>query len=273
MSPPIDVALSPLAPGPLLRIAAGATEVDIAPTAGGRVARIVHEGLDWLQGWAPDHEAALAWGCYPMVPWAGRIRGGRFRFDERDFQLPPGLGAHAIHGVGFTSAWQVESHGLDAVELSLRLPEDERWPFGGTARQRIAVLRGRLRLELSVTAGAQAMPAVIGWHPWLRKPDQLAFAPEAMYPRDRDGIATLPLAPPSSPPWDDCFVHAGPILAMRGGQVLRLSSDCRHWVVYDELAHVTCVEPQSGPPDAFNLVPSRLEPHATRSAWFAWDWL
>ena len=36
--------------------------------------------------------------------------------------------------------------------------------------------------------------------------------------------------------------------------VVQVESDCDHWVVYDEPADATCVEPQSGPPDAFNLV-------------------
>lgn len=273
MTAPVLPALCPMSPGPLLRIAAGPTEIDVAPAAGGRLAQVVHDGLDWLQGPTPGQEAAIAWGCYPMVPWAGRIRAGRFRFDGRDFELPPGLGGHAIHGVGFTAPWRVEWHRRDAIELSLELPTDARWPFGGVVRQRISVLRSRLRLEMSLTADAQAMPAVLGWHPWLAKPDQLVFAPESMYPRDADGIATLPSVAPSPPPWDDCFVHGGPILALRGEQMLRLSSDCDHWVVYDASPHATCIEPQTGPPDAFNLRPNRLAPHSTLSAWFAWDWL
>jgi aldose 1-epimerase len=45
-------------------------------------------------------------------------------------------------------------------------------------------------------------------------------------------------------------------------------------VVYDEPAHATCVEPQSGPPDAFNLGRARdLEPGASLSARFLWEWV
>jgi len=35
--------------------------------------------------------------------------------------------------------------------------------------------------------------------------------------------------------------------------VVTISADCDHWVIYDHPADATCVEPQSGPPDAFNL--------------------
>ena len=77
-----------------------------------------------------------------------------------------------------------------AVELSLALPEDERWPFGGTAHQRIEAGEGWLKMDLSVRAGERPMPAVIGWHPWFRKPEQLDFSPSGIYPRDDEGIAT-----------------------------------------------------------------------------------
>ncbi len=68
-----------------------------------------------------------------------------------------------------------------------------------------------------------------------------------MYPRDGEGIATLPCVDPTTGPWDDCFI-ADSITLIRGGQRLRLRSDHDHWVVYDGTPHATCVEPQSGPP-------------------------
>jgi aldose 1-epimerase len=266
--------LSPLAPGRLLTIGAGALEVDIAAEAGGRIAQVRFEGVEQLVGHGGDGaDAAIAWGCYPMVPWCGRIRGGRFGFDGRSFRLPVNLGDHAIHGVGFLLPWRVVTHGLRHATLELALPADHRWPFGGTARQRIDVRGTVLELELSVTAGDQAMPASIGWHPWFRKPGRMEFAPEAMYPRDAQGITVLPPGPVRSGPWDDCFVNRTPVVLHRAGQRVRLVSECTDWVVYDETAHATCVEPQTAPPDAFNLVPGhRLQPGATLSARFSLQW-
>src|SRR5262245_23842174 len=97
----IDAAQRPLAPGETFGIGNEKIAVRIAPDAGGRIAQLNYEnGANWLCGYDKDHAAAIAWGSYPMVPWAGRIRRGRFRFDDREYQLPPNLGAHAIHGVG-----------------------------------------------------------------------------------------------------------------------------------------------------------------------------
>jgi aldose 1-epimerase len=77
-----------------------------------------------------------------------------------------------------------------------------------------------------------------------------------MYLRDADGVATAQTVNPSEPPWDDCFT--GPLHPPRlqvDGVSIELTSDCSHWVVFDELPHGTCVEPQSGPPDMLNLFP------------------
>ncbi len=270
---PPSGAMIPFPPGPLTTIGQGPLAVDIAAQAGGRLAQITWEGTDWLVDGSAGQSAMIAWGCYPMAPWAGRIRHGRFAFRDRNYQLPLNLDGHAIHGVAFGLPWRVEAHSPSHAELSLALPVDERWPFGGTCFQRIEAGDRQLRMSLSVRAGALAMPVVIGWHPWFRKPDRVEFSPTHMYPRDAEGIATGPLAQPDPGPWDDCFINRRPVLIHRSGQSLRLTSSCSHWVVYDEVAHATCFEPQSGPPDGFNIEPAWLPPGATIAAWFLMEWL
>ena len=269
-----DSALAPMAPGELIHIGRDTLSVVIAPDAGGRVAQIRHAGVEWLVEHDDGHPQMIAWGSYPMLPWAGRIRHGQFGFDGQRRTLPQNLGAHAIHGVGLALPWQVDEHGAHHAALSLALPEDERWPFGGVAHQRFEVTEHALRMELAVTAGEHGMPVTIGWHPWFRKPDRLVFAPARAYPRDEEGIACLPLVDPPPSPWDDCFINCQPVELHRAGQHLRLTSNCDHWVVYDEPAHATCVEPQTGPPDAFNLgLAHYLAPGETLSAWFQLDWV
>lgn len=269
---PAAGALAPLPPGTLLRLAAGATEVLVAPEAGGRIAQIVHRGAAQLVGPEDGDLAAIAWGCYPMLPWAGRVRHGRFAFGGRRYALPRNLGEHAIHGVGFVLPWRVDAHAASRVELSLDLPEDARWPFGGRARQRIEAGDDWLRLELSIAAGAQAMPVALGWHPWFRKPERMTFAPEGIYPRDADGIATRALGPVPPGPWDDCFLNREPVRLHLAGRALTLRSDCVYWVVYDAPEHATCIEPQSAPPDALNRDAQVLEPGQSRSIRYLMRW-
>ncbi|MER2021998.1 MAG: aldose epimerase [Stenotrophomonas sp.] len=269
---PKDDAQAPLPAGRLYWLRAGRLEVALAPDAGGRVAQMRYDGVDWLVGEQEGGAAAIGWGCYPMVPWAGRLRRGRFVFDGNRYALPTNFGGHAIHGVGFSRPWQVDSLGADSAMLSLELPEDRYWPFGGTATQAIQMRSDGLDLHLAVQAGDQPMPSVLGWHPWFRKPDRLLFAPKAMYPRDGEGIATLPCVRPAPGPWDDCFVSPVDVVLVSAGQRLRMRADTEHWVVYDGAAHATCVEPQTGPPDGFTLAPNHLQPGQRLALTFALTW-
>lgn len=263
-----------LPPGPLLTIADGALVVEIAPLAGGRVAQIHCDGIAQLIGHG-DHGAtgAIAWGSYPMVPWCGRIRAGAFAFEGGRHQLPVDGDGHALHGVGYLLPWQVSTHSARLVSMTLALPRDARWPFGGVAGQRIEVEGRQLAMTLSLTAVEHAMPFALGWHPWLRKPERLEFRPEAMYPRDVQGITVLPPGLVRPGPWDDCFVNRADVVSHRAGQRLRMTSDCREWVVYDVLEAATCIEPQTAPPDSFNLRPELvLRPGETANARFVMTW-
>jgi aldose 1-epimerase len=255
--------------------------VSVVPDAGGRIGQIVTDGVALLVGpgeGIPDPDDPLAWGSYPMVPWCGRIRLGRFDFDGDAYQLPINFGAHSIHGLGCREAWDVVGVADDHVRLELALPDDERWPFGGIARQRIIVdgavgAAGTVvRMELSVTAGDRAMPAAIGWHPWFRKPRSFDFRPRAMYRRDEEWITVDELVPVPDAAFDDCFVNDEPVrltIADRDREkAVTLASSCDRWVVFDMRDHGTCVEPQTAPPDAFNIAPNRVEPGDTLSAWF-----
>ena len=281
--------------------------VDIAVHAGGRIRQItvgrasVHTTLlaDPPGGASPT---GSGWGSFPMVPWAGRLRHGRFEtnghtvalglnvqdgigpggglIDPPISPLPAGTNAsvehehrHAIHGTTFARPWTVEQTNGDAVELSCTLSGDEQpapsqyclgWPFPGVARQRIEVAPDRLVCSLSVDAApGVSFPAAVGWHPWFHTPQRVDMTPTSMYVRDDTGIPTGQLVPAfsgphASGPWDDCFVNQDPVRLSYQRSVaatVTITSDCDHLVVFDHPEHATCIEPQSGPPDALNLAP------------------
>jgi aldose 1-epimerase len=247
-----------------LHIGTETTKVEIDSGRGGRIAQITFRDVALLVGESLARPLGdpMRWGCYPMVPWAGRVRNGQFVFDGHIHQLPVSDDGHAIHGVGYTSAWSVDHRTPTSLDLSLELPNDDTWPFGGSAHQRISVGHDELTLELAVTAGERPFPAMVGWHPWFRKPDALQFHPMAMY-RRVGGIAVDERLAVTPGPWDDCFLNFEPVAATIDGITVRLTSECTEWVVYDEPQHATCIEPQSGPPDAFNTRPEALEPGQT----------
>src|SRR5829696_9768717 len=88
----------------MLVLEAGDARATVDEEAGGRLASLVVDGHELLvtTGHLPG---PLYWGCYPMAPWAGRVRRGRFTFQGREHRLPINMAPHAIHGTTFTRPW------------------------------------------------------------------------------------------------------------------------------------------------------------------------
>jgi aldose 1-epimerase len=252
--------------------------VTIHPDAGSRIGQVTVGDQPLLVDVA-DAGHPMAWGSFPMAPWAGRICNGRFRFGDTDQQLEinhhDGDGperAHAIHGLVFDRPWP-DVHNVSDTSCTSAIALD--WNFGGLVTQKIDLHPDRVELTLTIESTGHTFPAELGWHPWFRKPDRLEFSPRAMYERDEFGIPTGALIEPTAGPWDDCFVNTQMVALhydRTTAPTVRVESDCDHWVVYDMPTHSTCVEPQSGPPDAFNLNPHLVDPNTPLSRTMTISW-
>ena len=250
----------------MLKLSADGATVTVDRARGGRLASLLVHGHELLVSRpAEGPPDPLLWGCFPMVPFAGRIRGGRFRWAGRLHELVPNHAGHAMHGTLFDQRWTIERADSGYVRLRARL--DPRWPFPGWAIHEIGLSPDRLDLRLEVHAAGAPFPATIGWHPWFRR--RLATGGSLIvdlqaarwYPRGSDG---LPLGgiepPPAMGPWDDCFTAiTWPVtLTWPGALEATITSTCDDLVLYDHPRHAICVEPQSGPPDALNLDKARI---------------
>jgi aldose 1-epimerase len=117
------------------------------------------------------------------------------------------------------------------------------------------------------------MPAQVGWHPWFLKPSHTSLIFESMLQRDGHGIATTFRKRTDAVNVDDCFINPLAPLSLTVNEVkLVLSSDCSHWVVYDQPIHATCIEPQSGAPNEINDSPVILAPGESLARWFTIAW-
>ena len=270
----------------MITLQAGMAQLDLAPEAGGRIASLTVHGLELLvtEQQATDALGAapgpFGWGIFPMAPWAGRIRRGRFAFQGRTYQLPVNFPPHAIHG----TLAEVGAEGTELIGTSdavLTWPLEPPWPFAGHASQSVTLTPDGLTLTMEITA-SEAMPVTCGWHPWWSRrlsrgePVELDFAPTGMYRLDDDGIPTGELGAPSPGPWDDCFpMPAAPVrLRWPGAIEVTLDTGCAEVVVFNKRPYGVCVEPQTGPPDAVNLgihctVLGPGDVMATRAHW-AW---
>lgn len=104
-----------------------------------------------------------------MLPYANRIKNGRFRFAGIDYRLPLNFGdhPHSIHGVGWQSVWRLVRQEDQLVELALDYRGDG-WPFPFRARQTFSLQGGELLHALDITNLAdQPMPAGMGMHPYF----------------------------------------------------------------------------------------------------------
>jgi aldose 1-epimerase len=235
---------------------------------GGRIASITVDGAELLVTRPVDGDP-LSWGCYAMAPFAGRVRDSELHFAGRRYRLRSNSAPHSIHGTVFDRAWttvQPPTRDISGVTASIATSVTARltvelgpeWPFHGRVDALFRLHRTGIDLELTLHAD-ETMPAQLGWHPWFVKPTESRLAFSHLLPRDTAGIAsTTPVTAGelASGGLDDCFTGVATVDGRLGltvaGRRLTLSSDCDHWVVYDQPHHATCLEPQSGPPNGVN---------------------
>ena len=110
----------------MLRLIADGARLTIDTEHGGRISSLVVGGRDLIM-WRRMH--TIDWGSYPMAPFAGRLRDGRFTFEGRTYQLPITEGPNAIHGTTLDAAWTVVDDRTIAIDLA------DPWPFKGRVTQ------------------------------------------------------------------------------------------------------------------------------------------
>lgn len=177
-----------------LRDAARDVEVSIVPTIGNRAYSITVHGKNILYFPLPD-VAALKNGRPPafigipfMAPWANRIPGGGFWADGRRYLFNPDLGTVrespdgiAMHGMLTTSPlWEVAEVRADATSATVtsklafwKYPElMANWPFAHEYGVTYRLAEGVVQVSTTVrNLGAEAMPVVVGFHPYFNIPN------------------------------------------------------------------------------------------------------
>ena len=244
-------------------LTAGSTTVRVDRARGARLTSLVVQGHELLvqpqRGRLGEPADPLLSGCYPMAPFAGRVRGGRFRWGGHLHELEVNHTDHAIHGTVFDRHWLLDKVDDSYVRLHRELGPG--WPFEGWAVHEVALSPTGMELRLEVHSAGASFPATLGWHPWFKRRIEVGGALEVdltatrWFTKDADGLPPGHLEPrPTLGPFDDCFtaVTWPARLTWPGALEVELTSTCDHVVLYDQPADAICVEPQTGPPDALN---------------------
>ncbi|MEN3582671.1 aldose 1-epimerase [Streptomyces sp. ZYX-F-203] len=252
-------------------LSAGEAEATVRPDNGGRIAGLRVGGTELLR-------QGDRYGCFPMAPWCGRIRDGRFRDGGSVRQMPLNSPPHAIHGTARDGAWRTARATREEAVLTHDLAAP--WPYPGRVTQRITLTGDGLTLAMSLEAHGSSFPAQVGWHPWFNRSldgaeAALAFEPAWQEERGPDHLPTGRRTEPAPGPWDDCFGMPGGVdatLTWPGRLELRVTSPAEWVVVYDEQEAAVCVEPQTGPPNGLNTLPRLVTPLEPLEASTTWRW-
>ncbi|WP_419996732.1 aldose 1-epimerase [Streptomyces boninensis] len=256
------------------RLTAGDAELTVNPDNGCRIESLRVGGVELLRQGAK-------YGCFPMVPFCGRIENGQFLSGGVRHQMPLNAPPHASHGTGRNVPWRVRE--ADGRRAAFDYALGDPWPYAGTVTQSFELAEdgGSLTVFMGVETAGDSFPAQVGWHPWFLRnlgsggDVEIAFDAEWQEERGADHLPTGKRIAPLPSPWDDCFgMPAGVDVTLTWPDALELKVTSREeWVVvYDEQAEAVCVEPQTGPPNGLNTMPRLVTPIDPLEATMTWAW-
>lgn len=254
-----------------ITLTAGDAEVTVRPGHGGRIGGLRIAGTELLR-------QGDRFGCFPMVPWCGRIREGRFVNGATVVQMPLNSPPHAIHGTARDGSWRTARVTADEAVITYDLVDP--WPYPARVTQAARLTEDSLTLTMSVETYDSSFPAQLGWHPWFSRnlggeDVRVGFTPGWQEERGEDHLPTGNRIDPKPGPWDDCFGMpdgVDVILTWPGQLELKVASREEWVVVYDEQDAAVCVEPQTGPPNGLNTLPRLVTPLEPLEASTTWTW-
>jgi aldose 1-epimerase len=263
-----------------LELASAALRVELAPAAGGGIAR-----FDWMCGTrrVPLFRAAAdgpvtdpdGLGCYPLLPFSNRIGKGCFEFEGRTVKVAPNRKGERlpIHGSGWQRAWHIEKASAHRAVLSLEEAGNPSFdqPYSYRAVQDIELVDTTLTVRVEIeNRGEAALPFGMGLHPFITRGEgTLLLAPAGrVWLSGRDWLPTRRVPTPAAFRFGVAYPlprgvvnHAftdwdgrARILWPETGLALDIEADTRDYVLYTPVGEDWfCFEPVDHPINALNL--------------------
>ncbi|MBL8307571.1 MAG: aldose 1-epimerase [Rubrivivax sp.] len=270
-----------------LELRAGGLRLALRPDLGAAVAGLWLGDVAVLRSTeAADLTSSRLSGCYPLVPYSGRLGYRRFRWHGQDHTTQPNFddNPHSVHGVAWQRAWEVTSRSATEAELAYRHAADAHWPFAFTLRQRFVLTPDALEMHLAFTnEAAERAPVGLGWHPYFPKRARSRLHIELTDRWDNDPSG-LPVNRHPQPgidgdvahlAFDNCFEGWKGAARLRDEKLsMRITSSLPYLVVFTpETKPYYCVEPVSHVSNAIHMSDPAahglrdLAPGATFDAW------
>lgn len=195
-----------------LALRRGVSELTLLPHLGGAIGGFIVGGRPVLRPTPQDATSPLDTACFPLVPYANRIAGGRFVFAGGEHSLPanfPGF-ENPLHGLGWLRPWNVAEHEEATATLTFTHRADVDWPWDWSAVQRFELTNDGLRITIElVNASPQAMPGGLGLHPYFVRDagDELSFGAAGVWAND---AAMIPVRTMSADAFGDFAQGSAP---------------------------------------------------------------
>lgn len=154
-------------------ITAGSLRLELSPSAGGAISAFEWEGREGshpiLRKCHSPLEKVLDAGCFPLVPYVNRIRGGCFTFRGKTVHLQPNMAGDPspLHGQGWLNPWTVERE-EDRSSVLAYSHESGEWPWSYEARQEFSIDERGFLVRLTCRNRSDGpMPCGLGQHPYF----------------------------------------------------------------------------------------------------------
>lgn len=144
----------------------GNIHLQIYPHDGARITSLKAFGSEVLRQWQPQRRA-FQYGCFPMVPWAGRLGNATLNAGGQCYSLPANKPPHALHGMACYSTWEIIDKTADSPDFTYA--PDFTVALARGSDSDFLLENDALVLQLEVHSYADTFPASAGWHPWFAK--------------------------------------------------------------------------------------------------------
>ncbi len=160
-------------PSDVLTLSSSNLELQLSPSIGGAISRLAYLGdgdpISILRECRTPLENVLEAASFPLVPYVNRIRGGSFRFRDKEVRLTPNMPGDPspLHGQGWLEPWKLDRFDRTSAGLSYRHEPGE-WPWAYEAGQEFRVDESVLCVGLTCkNMSDERMPCGLGQHPYF----------------------------------------------------------------------------------------------------------
>lgn len=233
---------------------------------GAHVERLTFSGLPAIKESEDGH--LTHGGIAPLIPYANRLKDGKYVWKDKTFTFPTGSDGNSIHGFGKDRSWKVIEQNTKSVKLGLSLYEPD-YPFKVFAEMQFAIDGTGFAHNIHFSnLGEVDVPLAPGFHPYFMTGShwELTFqqAPEKVikvneyFPSGNFVQFNRKLQKSINHTFDDCFKYKGTV-EIRGDELnyTLTSSEANYIMVYDGEFSQNCsvaVEPMSSGINAFNTM-------------------